>query len=96
MKKKMGRWIFGLLILVVLVTVFAGKNGLINLYYNIHRDLVRQRVEIVRLKAEIDSLTIVKHRLESDSTYIEKIAREKLGMARKDETIYRFSNEKKP
>jgi len=43
----------------------------------------------------MDSLSVQNQRLKSDTAYMEKIAREKLGMARKDEKVYKFIEEPK-
>ncbi|MFH1593459.1 MAG: septum formation initiator family protein [Candidatus Omnitrophota bacterium] len=49
-----------------------------------NRDL-EKRIEILKISNE--ELGKEKERLETDPSYVEKIAREKLGMARKDEII---------
>jgi cell division protein FtsB len=46
--------------------------------------------KINRLNAEIDSLKIISKKLDSDSQYIEKIAREKYNMIKKGETVYQM------
>lgn len=48
--------------------------------------------EIEELNASIDSLKNTIEMLRNDTAYIERIAREKLGMAGKDEKVYKFSN----
>lgn len=45
----------------------------------------------VKLQQEIDDLNKRLHRLEHDPVYLEKVAREKMGVARKGEVIYRLS-----
>ena len=62
-------------------------------FYKRARFLVKTRRlenDIELQKAKGDSLFNSRDRLLSDTTYIEKIAREKLGMAKEDETVYRF------
>ena len=39
---------------------------------------------------ERDSLMQIKVKLETDSNFVERVAREKLGLAKKDETVYKF------
>ena len=43
-----------------------------------------------RLEAQNDSLRAVLEKLETDLDYIEKVAREEYGMAKKGERIYRI------
>ena len=52
-----------------------------------------QQHEIELLKAEQDSLKNERWRLLNDPDYIEKLAREKYGMQRDDETVYKFYDE---
>jgi cell division protein FtsL len=65
---------------------FFGKQGI---YYLI-RDQRAKSAEIRQGRHTIDSLRQEIARLTSDTAYIERIAREKLGMARPDEKIYKF------
>jgi cell division protein FtsB len=76
------------------VTVFAIEGG----EYGTS-DLVRQRARKQRLHAtvdslqrEVDSLAVLKRRLQSDPALQERIAREEFGMVRGDkEVLYRFA-----
>ena len=63
-----------------------GRQGI---YYQ-HRELVLKDAEIKAHRRTIDSLNDVVGKLTNDTTYIERIAREKLGMARKNEKVYKF------
>ena len=47
-------------------------------------------VELARTEAELDSLTEVAHELRSDPDAIERVARERYGMIRDGEILYRF------
>jgi cell division protein FtsB len=65
----------------------GGKDGL--------RQVQQQRLELAaaeerlaQQKVQRDSLALVLHRLQTDLDYIEKIAREQLGMVKKDEYLY--------
>lgn len=51
------------------------------------RDLQKQ-IEMEKHKS--DSLAELIDRLSHDTDYIEKVAREKLGMVKKNETVYKF------
>ena len=46
--------------------------------------------DIKRLKAENIALGIEKEKLEKDPAYLEQVAREKLGIVKKGETVYRL------
>jgi cell division protein FtsB len=91
--KKIGRGLVGVIIAIALGFLFLGKDSIINLYAS-RCDIKRKEREIVSLHLEIDSLTIEIKRLKNDTAYIEKIAREKLGMAGKNEKVFKFVEEK--
>jgi len=91
--KKKRRRIFVLIIGVLAVAgflfFFTGSQSIPILLHS--RGEVRQLKEKIRQAGKaIDSLTIEIQRLKTDTVYIEKIAREKLGMARKNEKVYKF------
>ena len=96
MKKKVriGRWIFLLVAVAFLYFIITSDQGLIELYQS-RMELKRNRLLLQQRRAQLDSLKREEQKLRSDTSYIEKIAREKLGMARKDETVYKFVEEKK-
>ena len=84
-------WIFILALLTGTGFFFFGKQGI---YYV----MVEQRhksAEIRTLRHTIDSLKQEIVKLTSDTTYIERIAREKLGMAKKNEKVYKFVEKRK-
>jgi cell division protein FtsL len=91
--KKIGRWIMVLIALGILSFVFIGNDSIINLYAS-HIGIKKKEREITTLHKEIDSLTLEIKKLKTDTAYIEKIAREKLGMAGKTEKVYKFIEEK--
>jgi cell division protein FtsB len=83
------RWALLALFLLVLYQVMAGPRGLLKV-----ADLRDQKKQILR---EIDSLETRRvellaeqKRLLTDTTYLEKLARKELGMARPGEKVYRF------
>ena len=51
--------------------------------------------EIKELNETVDSLKKTIEKLKTDTAYIERIAREKLGMAKKGEKVYKFVEEEK-
>ena len=91
-KKFLGRLIFFTLCAVVLYFLFGGPNGLIELYH-LRYSIRNMETELKQSKETIDSLSKEISMLKNDTAYIEKIAREKLGMAGKNEKIYKFIEE---
>jgi cell division protein FtsB len=77
----------------VLYVLVFGDYGFMDMYRLHSSDKARVR-EIAAARAEIDSLKAEIERLKYDTAYIERVAREKLGMARKDEKIFKFVEEK--
>lgn len=69
--------------------ILTGPSGALN--------LMKLRKERARMQDGLDSLAqrkadleIEKRRLEKDSTYLERVARKELGMAKPDEKVFRF------
>ncbi|MDR0330245.1 MAG: septum formation initiator family protein [Chitinispirillales bacterium] len=79
--------------IALLVALTVGNQGFLDMYRAYRQDKeLTQKIEGAR--AEADSLRAEIERLKGDTAYIEKVAREKLGMARKDEKIIKFVEEK--
>jgi len=78
---------------IALVVLTFGNQGFLDMYRLRGEDKARER-EIAAARAEIDSLKAEIERLKNDTAYIEKIAREKFGMARKGEKIFKFVEDK--
>jgi cell division protein FtsB len=83
------RWALIVLVLFIGYQVLSGPRGILKI-----RDLRAQRNS---LQAQIDSLVIRKAELETekrrlltDVTYIERLVRKELGMAKPGEKVYRF------
>jgi cell division protein FtsB len=91
-KKRIGKLVATSIILIILIAALLGKQGLISLYKN-HTKFKAQSEEINKSNQIIDSLKNEIAHLKNDTGYIEKIAREKLGMARKNEKVYKFIGE---
>ncbi|GBU22083.1 hypothetical protein R80B4_01988 [Fibrobacteres bacterium R8-0-B4] len=67
-------------------------------FLDIYRAYRQDRELTLKIKAaqdEADSLRSEIERLKSDTAYIEGLAREKIGMARKGEKIIKFTTEEK-
>ena len=54
------------------------------------QELEKWEWRVQQLEAQNDSLRVVLEKLETDLDYIEKVAREEYGMAKKGERIYRI------
>jgi len=74
--------------------VFDGESGYLKIRA-MERKILERKVENTQLAEANDRLREEIDRLRNDPAYIEKIAREKLGLAKKGEIIYRFIFEPK-
>jgi len=76
-------------LIVFAVSTVLGRQGLSSLFearddYNeLDRSVTQLQRDNIRLQARV-------HQLESDDRYIEKVARERLGLVKPGEIIYRF------
>ena len=89
---KPSRWKSVLVLVAVVAMVYiliAGDHGLIRLWQT-DEDLREWETRVQELQAHNDSLRTVLLKLEIDLDYIEKVAREEYGMAKKDERVYRI------
>jgi cell division protein FtsB len=68
-----------------------GKEGI----YYLYRQEQERRLEIKNDRRIIDSLQREIKRLTNDTAYIARIAREKLGMAKPDERVFKFVEKRK-
>ena len=91
-KKRFKRFAL-LVILVLIVTVFiTGSRGTFQLYKFSKRKL-NLKNEIETLEAEKIKLEEMKSKIETDPDFIEKIAREKYKMKKKEEKVYEIVEE---
>ncbi len=88
-KKKIGRWIVLAGVLIFLYFSFTGPGGIMSVY-KARMKLVRERERKEKLERAVDSLKTELQKLKNDTAFIEKMAREKLGMAKEDEHIFKF------
>jgi len=94
-KKKIFIFAAALVIIIpLLVLLIAGNQGFMDMYRTYREDKNRAH-QISAAREEIDSLKNEIQKLQNDTAHIEKIAREKLGMARKGEVIIKFVEEEK-
>ncbi len=71
--------------------LFGGEYGFFALR-RLERQKVREEAEVEALRAEVDSLRARQDSLENDPATLERIARERYGMIRKGERLYRFTD----
>ena len=100
-QKKQKRIIIPILSAIVFVILCAllyfsltSESGYFNLYLSGRKNKAMEQ-EIKELNETVDSLKQTIEKLKTDTAYIERIAREKLGMAKKDEKVYKFVEEVK-
>ncbi|MCX7982883.1 MAG: septum formation initiator family protein [Syntrophales bacterium] len=86
---KIGRFVLVIVFIFLIITVF-GNRGLRDNYF------LRQRLAAIKqtnceLALQNSNLARTVELLKTDPVYIEKIARDELGMVKKGDIIYRFS-----
>jgi cell division protein FtsB len=83
--------IVGAVVLLILGFTVFGERGLLNLirYKRESRELV---VEAERLREENERLKAEVERLKSDLSYVERLAREELGMVKPGEIVIQFTD----
>jgi cell division protein FtsB len=77
------------LALALYYAVWGGEYSAFDLL-RLKRDRREAAERLVRTRAEIDSLRRASAKLASDPATIERVARERFGMIRDGETLYRF------
>ncbi len=88
-KLKLGRWIVAATIIAVVYFTISGPQGYLALR-SAQKGISQLHVEIKQAQVTIDSLKQYIEALHSDTFAIEQAARYRLGMAKKDELIYKF------
>ncbi len=83
------RWALIALALFIFYHILAGRNGLFKLA-ELRREQRIAQGRIDSLATRKLTLEAEKQRLLTDSAYMEKLARQELGMAKPKEKIYRF------
>jgi cell division protein FtsB len=78
------------LALAVYYALFGGEYSIFELR-QARIDIEEARVELAELRERIDSLSARADSLENDPATLERIARERFGMIREGETLYRFA-----
>jgi len=92
--RKIALLVFAVALAAALVMITIGDRGFLDMY-RLHKKEKSRIQEIAAARAEIDSLKAEIEKLLNDTAYIERVARERLGMALPDEKIYKFVEELK-
>jgi cell division protein FtsB len=79
-----------LLGLAVYYAVFGGEYSLLELR-KARREIAEQREELRLLRRSLDSLSAWVDSLQNDSATLERLARERFGMIREGEVLYRLA-----
>ena len=85
----------GLFLLLMMWLAMWGDRGLLAMWQR-ERDLILFDQQLVALKQENARLSEEIERLNTDLVYIEKIAREELGLVRPGEIVFEFAEERQP
>jgi cell division protein FtsB len=78
-----------LFVLYLLMSFIFGEMGVVK-YYRMKSQYDNLTEEISKLKQNNAKLIKEVHALKSDPAYLERIARDKLGLARQDEIVYYY------
>ncbi|NIT66916.1 MAG: hypothetical protein GWN32_19670 [Gemmatimonadetes bacterium] len=84
-----GYAVVAMLLLAAYFAVFGGEYSIFQIS-RLEDTEAAITAELARIEAEMDSLEALKQRLESDPVAIERVARERYGMIRDGEVLYRF------
>jgi cell division protein FtsB len=80
----------GMLLLGAYYAVFGGEYSYFELRAT-RAASAREQVELLELRRQVDSLRTWADSLQSDSATLERLARERFGMIRDGEVLYRFA-----
>ncbi|KQC07856.1 MAG: hypothetical protein APR62_05765 [Smithella sp. SDB] len=86
---KIGRYLVGFLLLMALLITFGNRGFVDN--YLMSKRLAQLQLQNNEITMENDELKKKILLLRSDSNYIEKIARNELGMVKKGDIVYRWT-----
>jgi len=88
-KKIIKRILFLLIAAFVVYSFFSGPYGFLKIF-SLVKEKKALQIESKKLQAELMDLENKKEKLKSDTSFLEKQARERLGMAKENEKIYKF------
>jgi len=92
------RLLLGFVVAAVIYIAYSYLGGSYGFYsyWMLHRQKKALEAELTELQLRQDSLKLEIKRLQSDTTYIEELARKKYYMGRADEQIYVVARKEKP
>ena len=91
-KKRIRQVVFLALLLIVASIFITGSRGTFQLYkFSMQKQDLENEIKI--LESEKNKLEEMKKKIETDPDYIEKIAREKYKMKKKEEKVYEIVEE---
>jgi len=79
-------------VLALGLAVFAGRNTIA--LWQMQREIATAERDVARLSEQQKKLEELAERLRNDPAYIEKVAREEMGMVREGETVLKFPSQK--
>ena len=92
-RRRVFRVVLGVVLALALYyALFGGEYSVFELR-SLSRRVVQEQARLDSLRVEVDSLEARADSLENDSATIERIARERYGMIRPGERLYRFVEE---
>ncbi len=77
--------------LALALAVFAGRNAVV--LWQMQREIEAAEREVARLSAQQKQLEQLAEHLRNDPAYIEKVAREEMGMVREGDTVLKFPSQ---
>jgi len=80
----------GVLLVAAYYAVFGGEHSLLDVRRT-HAELAVAAAELDRLRVANDSLKALADSLETDPAMLERLARERFGLIRDGEVLYRFA-----
>ena len=89
----MRRFLFPIIILIVLIVLTAIYLPGISKYLKLKRKEVQLAQEIQRLEQEIESLKEEEHLLKTDLARLEEVVREEFGLVKPGEIVYKVVEE---
>ena len=87
--------VLGVMTIYIAYSYLGGSYGFYNLWM-LHRKKSALQAELAQLQSRQDSLKHEIARLQSDTTYIEEVARKKYHMGKPGEDIYIVTQKEKP
>ena len=88
-------WIIGGVLIFIILQFFVFQDEGLLQWYRLKKELRESRARIKELEAAVEALERENRRLLEDPKYLEKVAREKLRLAKPGEKVYHVIVKKK-